>query len=115
MVEDDIYCGGCGNILELCNCLCSFCPFGGKCKTCDHVDPLSRPKLDPVCIWLHRLIKSKVKNFYYGLKSKFSWRKCGRCKYFSRRFLFFGFCAWWLNKTKSYDLCYQFERKAHRA
>jgi hypothetical protein len=60
--ESGEYCFSCGNIWELCNCICSFCPFDGKCQTCPHCDNYSFRKAK---------FKSKLKRIYYYLKFKF--------------------------------------------
>jgi hypothetical protein len=58
MIDEDIeYCGGCGRRWEYCNCICSFCPFGGKCKTCKAVHEYSKPTNMPIYIALVSLIK----------------------------------------------------------
>jgi len=36
---------------------------------------------------------------------------CNKCKYFSKRFYFFGFCAWWEREIENYGCCYQFTEK----
>jgi len=51
------YCGGCGKLYDYCNCLCSFCPFGGKCKTCKAVHEYSKPTNMSIYIVLFSLIK----------------------------------------------------------
>jgi len=56
--EDCNYCGGCGRLWDYCNCLCSFCPFGGKCKTCKEVHEFSKPTNMPFRIALWHLAKT---------------------------------------------------------